>query len=41
MCLFVFVCLCLVVLVCVSMCSLRCVVGFLSFGVDAFAVVWW
>ena len=31
----------LVVFGCVSMCCLRCVVGCVSVGVDALAVVWW
>ena len=31
---------CLVVLVCVSLCCLRCVVGCVSVGIDALAVVW-
>ena len=33
--------LCLVVSLCDSMCCLRCVVGCVSVGVDALAVVWW
>ena len=39
----VFVCvsMCQNVLVCVSMCCLRCVVGCVSVGVGALAVVWW
>ena len=32
---------CLVVLVCVSMCVYVLVVGCVSVGVDALAVVWW
>ena len=32
---------CQYVLVCVTMCCLRCVVGCVSVGVDALAVVWW
>ena len=34
-------CCVLYVSVCVSMCCLRCVVGCVSVGVDALAVVWW
>ena len=33
--------LCLVKLACVGMCCLRCVVGCVSVGVDALAVVRW
>ena len=32
---------CQYVIVCVSVCCLRCVVGCVSVGVDALAVVWW